>query len=113
MLVTTEIEKYLEEVRAFADKVGKRENLEDKLKYLGNYACNGDRPQDYTRCILSKDYAPYSFYFVMQVKEKDGSYKFWFNGGLIFHGQHDGGGNGGAPTFSVCLTPTDGWAIHT
>lgn len=38
---------------------------------------------------------------------------FWFNGGLIFHGDHDGGGDGGMPTLSVCLQPTDGWAIHT
>lgn len=36
----------------------------------------------------------------------------WF-GGLIFHGSHDGGGDGGAPSFSVCLSPVDGWSIHT
>jgi hypothetical protein len=32
-------------------------------------------------------------------------------GGFIFHGQHDGFGNGGAPTFSVCIDPDDkpGW----
>ena len=52
---------------------------------------------------LFKDFAPYSFEF-----SAGGLY-----GGLIFHGSHDGGGNGSAPTFSVCLTPTDGWSIHT
>ena len=40
-------------------------------------------------------------------------YKFMGNGGIIFHGTHDRGGDGGAPTFSVNLTPTVGWAIHT
>jgi hypothetical protein len=36
-------------------------------------------------------------------------------GGFIFHGLHDGFGNGGAPTFSVCIDPDDkpGWSIHT
>jgi len=37
----------------------------------------------------------------------------WFNGGLIFHGPHDGHGSGAAPALSCCLTPTDGWEIHT
>jgi hypothetical protein len=37
------------------------------------------------------------------------------NGGFIFHGVHDGGGNGGAPTFSVELNPSTKphWSIHT
>jgi hypothetical protein len=35
------------------------------------------------------------------------------NGGLIYHGKHDNGGDGGSPTFSVCLEPTNGWSIHT
>lgn len=34
-------------------------------------------------------------------------------GGLIFHGSHDGGGDGGPQSFSVCLSPVDGWSIHT
>ena len=38
---------------------------------------------------------------------------FWFNGGLIFHGPHDNGGDGGAPTFSVNLGVGYGWAMHT
>ena len=38
---------------------------------------------------------------------------FTMQGGLIFHGQHDGGGDGGMPTLSVCLTPQDGWSLHT
>jgi hypothetical protein len=40
-------------------------------------------------------------------------YVKWFNGGLIYHGKHDNGGDGSAPTFSVNLTPQYGWSIHT
>lgn len=40
-------------------------------------------------------------------------YERWFNGGLIFHGNHDGFGNGSAPSFAVTLNPTNGWSIHT
>lgn len=39
--------------------------------------------------------------------------EFRGNGGIIFHGRHDNGGDGGAPTFSVCMEPTNGWSIHT
>jgi hypothetical protein len=56
------------------------------------------------------DFAPYSFEFARYDKET-GAFKS--NGGIIFHGKHDNGGDGGAPTFSVCLEPTNGWQIHT
>ena len=49
----------------------------------------------------------------MQRKQPDGSYKYWFEGGLIYHGPHDGYGSGQNPTLSVCVNPTDDWAIHT
>lgn len=35
------------------------------------------------------------------------------NGGIIYHGPRDGFGNGETPTFSVTLTPTTGYSIHT
>lgn len=38
---------------------------------------------------------------------------YWFNGGLLYHGNHDGFGSGEAPTLAVTLNPTDGWSIHT
>jgi len=52
---------------------------------------------------LGDDFAPLSFTF-----ELNG-----ISGGIIFHGQHDNGGDGGAPTFSVNLTRTTGWLMHT
>jgi hypothetical protein len=54
------------------------------------------------------DFAPHSFYFERYENEK-----FRGNGGIIYHGKHDGFGSGSAPTFSVCLEPTQGWQIHT
>jgi hypothetical protein len=54
------------------------------------------------------DFAPRSFEFTRMY---DG--QFSGNGGIIYHGSHDGGGNGSAPTFSVSLTPAKGWKVHT
>jgi hypothetical protein len=112
--------EYLQEVRAMADKIGKRESLEKALDYLDTYACRVDGPdgktvldRTRTRCLLFKDFAPLSFEFLIQRRQPDGSYADWFNGGCIFHGKIDGYGSGSAPTFSVCLAPTDGWEIHT
>ena len=93
-----------------------RKNLLDKLIWLRDYACwteDDKKDQAKTKCQMFTDFAPLSFAFSMQTRKPDGTYEYWFNGGLIFHGQHDGGGNGGAPTFSVCLEPTDGWSVHT
>ena len=61
-----------------------------------------------TETHVFTDHAPLSFYFARYKEEK-----FSGNGGIIFHGVHDNGGDGSAPTFSVNLTPVDGWAIHT
>jgi len=99
---------YFDGVMQFAQVTGQVDSLKEQLDWLDSY-----NDKNKTRCNLYKDFAPYSFYFVMEVKDKDGNYKTWFNGGLIYHGPHDGGGSGGAPTFSVCLSPTKGWSIHT
>jgi len=54
------------------------------------------------------DFAPYSFAFA---RLRDG--KCIINGGIIFHGEHDGHGSGSAPTFSVSINKETGWSIHT
>ena len=104
---------HLDQVKQFAERTGQLDNLKDKLLYLGRYACNSGRQ---TRCLLFKDFAPESFEFLMQIKqedEPDSAYTNWFNGGLIYHGPHDQGGDGSAPTFSVNLVPHNGWSVHT
>ena len=110
MSLEIDSQNYFDEVMAFAEKVGLREQLQSKLDYLATYAEHGDVGK--TRCLLYRDWAPQSFAFVIQLRENDG-YKNWFNGGLIFHGAHDNGGDGSFPTLSVCVNPTDGWSIHT
>ena len=111
MLDTQFCKEYLDEVKVIAEKIGKLDSLQEQLEYLDTYACHDDPTK--TKCVLGKDFAPLSFSFTMQRRNKDGEYEYWFNGGCIFHGQHDNGGDGGAPTFSVNLEPTDGWSIHT
>lgn len=100
--------EYFEKVKAFAKKAGKAEQLQQELDYLGNYSGSEN-----TLCQLYSDRAPYSFGFCMQKRNDEGQWVRWFCGGLIFHGAHDNGGDGGAPTFSVNLTPMEGWQVHT
>ena len=110
MLDATEVEQRLAEARALADSMGLRDNLERQLAFLDEYAEDDDRGR--TRCRLYHDFAPYSFGFLMRLR-RGGKYLDWFNGALIFHGPHDGGGSGAAPTLAVCLKPTVGWTVHT
>lgn len=121
-MLKIEDRKHLREVFQFARRIGMIDQLKDQLRRLDTYAENDERGA--TRCRLFKDFAPYSFFFRMDldrahvnspdahVFDRDG-YTDWFCGGLIFHGAHDNGGDGGAPTFSVSLVPTSGWSIHT
>jgi hypothetical protein len=92
-----------------------RKSLAENLKFLHTYACDDGTTLDLKRtvCELFDDHAPLSFFFRMKSKGSNGEYGTWFVGGMIFHGAHDNGGDGGAPTFYVCLEPTTGWSIHT
>jgi len=112
----------LDEIFETAAKMGERElmNLQNQILYLSGYACHGEDWK--TRCDLYTDFAPLSFSFCMFVREApEDEFKFWFNGGLIFHGNHDGWGDGGAPTFSVSLCGLKDseqgmagkWQVHT
>ena len=95
--------EYLEEVRKFADRTNQRQQFESRLSDLTAYLPDGWTVELYT------DFAPYSFFWT----EFSPTSKRGLIGGLIYHGSHDGGGNGSAPTFSVSLEPCQGWAIHT
>ena len=102
---------HFDKVKKFAEETGRMSQLQEKLDYLDTYADH--EREGLTKCVLGYDWAPYSFSFLMMRKDKDGEFQPWFNGGLIFHGSHDRGGDGGAPTFSVNLNPMDGWSVHT
>ena len=71
------------------------------------------RRSDTTRVRLLPDGALCCFYFVIEQKNSAGEWERLFNGGLLFHGAHDGLGSGSGPTFACTLTPTIGWSIHT
>jgi len=73
---------------------------------IGNLMCW--HPFDGT-ALISRDFHNQSFFF----QEIDSNGRFGICGGIIFHGRHDNGGDGGAPTFSVNVSPVDGYAIHT
>jgi len=108
MLDTTRVERELGLVRAHAAKLGLDDNLDDKLRFLDNYA-----GRDRTRCTLYPDHAPYSFTFTMDALGQDGVWHRRFDGGLLYHGPEDGYGCGCFPTLAVTLDPTHGWTIHT
>ena len=112
-------QEHFDETEAFAKKSGKLENFYRNLSKL----CYGDRTDEEltvwgkraaARIDLIPDFSKHSFLFSVEVQyagEKEWSRQY--NGGLIFHGPHDNGGDGSAPTFSVNMSPTDGWSVHT
>lgn len=116
---TNEIKIYIEDTVSFANKINKQENLLQCLYRLGHGWYNNGR--EYV-CILTKDWAPYSFGFAcfdlknIQITGhaetgevvytiRNGAKPFLV-GGLIYHG-------GNEETYSIQINPTDGWSIHT
>lgn len=79
------------------------ESFRENLERLAGFARGGSKVR------IGLDFADLSFGFA--VVRPDGS--CWIVGGLIFHGTHDRGGDGGAPTFAVNVQPVEGWTIHT
>ena len=94
----------LAEIKAYATEHNLTESLDMTFARFDTYTNCG------CEVNLYSDFAPLSLYFEII---RDG--QFVLNGGFIFHGPHDGYGNGTAPTFSVCIDPekTAGWSIHT
>lgn len=115
MLDISECSEYVAQVKDFARSIDKLDQLEKELEYLNSYACRLDDDKldlEKTRCVLYKDWATHSFGFMMMVRDKNGEYKNWFNGGLIFYQAGDTGVGG--PQYSVRLdNSTTGWSIHT
>lgn len=110
--MSEETQRYVDEVKAFAESVGALGKLQKQLDYLDTYAEHGAR--GHTLCTLYKDFAPNSFSFVMRIKQNDaGAYGFWFNGGLIWYPPGDSGV--GAPQFSVSLEISNDheWRVNT
>jgi hypothetical protein len=119
-MLVIEDQKYFESVVEFSKKVGLYEDdgttnnaLSNRLKYLENYGGKNSDGSDRMRVRLMPDGAPMSFYFVIEKRNDAGEWRTLFNGGLLFHGRHDGHGTGADPTLAVTLTPVSGWSLHT
>jgi len=93
----------LGEIKAYAKEHDLMKSFNETFSRLENYSEKG------YEVTLYSDFAPLSLEFVIKQEER-----FVLNGGFIFHGKHDGFGNGGAPTFSVSLSAEKitGWSIH-
>lgn len=103
------------EAKAHAKKLGGKAAA--SLGYcLQRMASYGQTPGRYVT-HLGNDFAPLSFSFWVEDTNfpEDDRRRCWFNGGIIFHGSHDGGGDGMGPTFSVSLSQdrSERWEIHT
>jgi hypothetical protein len=103
-MITDKTGGRLDQIRSFAKMNNLLENFNNTFSRLEYYANKG-----YT-VTLYADFAPLSMEFFIYDNDRLILY-----GGFIFHGPHDEYGNGGAPTFSVCIDPDDkpGWRIHT
>ena len=83
----------LDEIKAYAKEHDLIESFKEAFARLENYSVKGNDVN------LYNDFAPLSLGFSITDQGQ-----FVFNGGFIFHGKHDGFGNGGAPTFSVLFS---------
>jgi len=110
---TEHFEAVVAHAKAIGLYEGENDTLKNRLDYLAGYGGKREDGSDKTRVRLFKDFAPYSFGFVIEARNAQGEWSTWFHGGLLFHGAHDGNGNGSAPTLAVTLSPVTGWSIHT
>lgn len=104
-MINVHCPEHLEQVRAFAHEHGAEAELEERLDYLASYGGGANI------CELHKDFAPYSFEFLM--KHPDGSR--WFNGGLIYSGPGQPL-DGSFPALTVSIGHSEhlhDWSVHT
>lgn len=99
----------LREILVFARKQGLSARLRELLEYLSSYGNPEDESK--TICRLSRDWAPHSLRFAIEERQPDGSYRFWFNGGLVYH---EAKSDGTGPLATVVgPMPKADWLIHT
>lgn len=105
--------EYWDKVQEFAAKMGLSKQLNGRLYYLANYGNNGDDYDGNTICLLGKDFAPYSFSFMMKRRKSTNEpYQNYFNGGLIYQGPNCPA-DGSFPSLTVSLAEGTGWFVHT
>lgn len=103
-------EDHFNKVKAKAEEMGLMPDLQEKLDYLASYADHGDYGK--VRCKLGWDFAPLSFAFVMERQENGtDTWKYWFNGGLIFHPGRLGPDE--SLSVELCQSNKPHWSVHT
>jgi hypothetical protein len=97
---------------AFAKRTNQLEALKRPFENLGSWG------QGRVQVFIWSDFAPHSFYFEEypaghSLEECRNAWQSlrMMNGGIIYHGPLEDGRH--AETFSVELTPSNSWSIHT
>jgi hypothetical protein len=107
---------YYTRVRDFAEKKGLLAAFEEQIEWLRKY---GDPEQKgLWKIVMTIDFAPASFALVWFMKMADGSYEFFANGALIYHGDQSGWREDSAyvDPLSVAISkppPDRPWLVHT
>ena len=104
---------YYERVRAFAEKKGLLEQLEEQLEYLRKFA--DPEEKGLMKVLLGVDFAPASFTITWQRRTKTGEYEFFMNGALIYHADQGGWSQDGGHVdpLSIVVGEEKPWMIHT
>lgn len=97
-----------EKCKAFTEAKGDK-TLQAKIDQLSGWGLDYDGKERGVSIHIGCDFDPLSFSFAEILP--DG--RTGVCGGIIYHGERDGFGNGSGPTFSVCLEKTEGYQIHT
>jgi len=100
-------EERYERIKAFAKEKGLLENFESVFKRLAAWENNENCP-----CVIhiANDYDKNSFMFWQEYLREDLKGKTGIVGGIIYHGCPS---DGYKDNFSVQLSPSYGWSIHT
>lgn len=80
-------EEHFKKVKKWAEENGHKEKFDKWMKWAREYGCRkSDDSIDESLCrvTLYYDFAPNSFGFNIEFL-KDGGYRFFMNGGLIWH----------------------------
>lgn len=102
----------------FANEMGLLTQLLGELNHLATYAMNPQEPEKIIHCELMKDFAPYSFRYVMTKgirtpeNYENPPMSFYMNGGLVYQGPESPNG-GASPSLNVSLSTGIGWFSHT
>lgn len=96
-------------VEAFAGQLDRKASLYEAIAYAAGSGTYFGKP---AKLVLYRDFAPASFGYALRSRDDD---RHFMSGGIIYHGPHDGWGNGSSPSFSVSNASARdaGWSVHS